>query len=114
MLLLEDIETVKPHIFASVPRLYNRIYDRVMGTIRESNPISRTLFNAGYASKRAAILAGDLSGGRMAPFWDRLVFSKVKARLGGGRCMPIIYVVAWLFKGSMNQCIQNLFTTSLL
>ena len=86
LLLLEDIETVRPHIFASVPRLYNRIYDRVMGTIRDSNPISRALFNAGYASKRAAILAGDPSGGRMAPFWDRLVFSKVKARLGGAHC----------------------------
>ena len=34
--LLDDILELKPHVFCSVPRLWNRIYDRVMGTIRES------------------------------------------------------------------------------
>ena len=32
---------------------------------------------------QAALARGDLSGGRLGPFWDRLVFSKVKARVGG-------------------------------
>jgi long-subunit acyl-CoA synthetase (AMP-forming) len=26
---------------------------------------------------------GDMSGGRWGPFWDKLVFSKVKERVGG-------------------------------
>ena len=47
--------------------------------------MSRRLFERAYASKKAALKAGDLSGGRMGPFWDRLVFSKIKARLGGAR-----------------------------
>ena len=34
--LLDDILELKPHVFCSVPRLWNRIHDRVMGTIRES------------------------------------------------------------------------------
>ena len=34
--LLDDILELKPHVFCSVPRLWNRIYDKVMGTIRES------------------------------------------------------------------------------
>ena len=34
--LLDDILELKPHVFCSVPRLWNRIYDRVMATIRES------------------------------------------------------------------------------
>ncbi len=39
--LLEDIVVLKPHIFASVPRLWNRIYDKVMATIRNGSPITR-------------------------------------------------------------------------
>ena len=81
--LLDDMLELQPTIFTSVPRLYNRIYDRVMGTIRAGNPVARRLFAMAYASKRAALEQGDLSGGRFGGFWDRLVFSKIKARLGG-------------------------------
>ena len=81
--LLDDVMELKPTVFYSVPRLYNRIYDRVMGTIRASNAVSRTLFNRAYASKKAALMQGDLSGGRFGPFWDKLVFSKIRERLGG-------------------------------
>lgn len=81
--LLDDIQELKPIMFCSVPRLWNRIYDRVTATIQASNPISRKLFEAAYASKKAALDRGDLTGGRMGAFWDKLVFSKIKARIGG-------------------------------
>ena len=54
-----------------------------MAGVRESNPLARSLFNAAYASKKAALERGDLSGGRLSPLWDSLVFNKVKAKLGG-------------------------------
>ena len=81
--LLDDMLELKPTIFTSVPRLYNRIYDRVMGTIRAGNPVARRLFAMAYASRRSGLEQGDLSGGRFGAFWDRLVFSKIKTRLGG-------------------------------
>ena len=81
--LLDDVLVLKPTIFASVPRLWNRIHDKVMAVIREGNPVARRLFAAAFASKKAAMEAGDASGGRFGPLWDRLVFSKIKARLGG-------------------------------
>eukprot|EP00775_Hariotina_reticulata_P005555 gene5555-5792_t len=81
--LLDDVLALKPNVFVSVPRLWNRIYDRVMQTMRESNPIKRRLFETAFAYKKAALEAGDLSGGRWGPFWDKLVFSKVKERVGG-------------------------------
>ena len=84
--LLDDIQELKPHMFCSVPRLWNRIYDRVNATIQASNPISRKLFETAYKSKKAALDRGDLSGGKMAGFWDKLVFSKIKARIGGMGC----------------------------
>lgn len=86
--LLDDMQELQPTIFMSVPRLYSRIFDRVMAAIREGNALSRKLFEAGFAAKKAALERGDLTGGRFAPFWDRLVFSKIAARLGGGPRMP--------------------------
>ena len=86
--LLDDIQELKPHMFCSVPRLWNRIYDRVTATIQASNPISRKLFEAAYASKKAALDRGDLTGGRMGAFWDKLVFSKIRARIGGEALKP--------------------------
>jgi long-chain acyl-CoA synthetase len=54
----------------------------------QGNAVSRKLFAAAYAQKRAALRAGDLSGGRLGAFWDALVFSKIRARLGGPPFLP--------------------------
>lgn len=60
MLLLSSsvLQALKPQIFVSVPRLWNRIYDRVMTTMREANPVKRRLFETAFAYKRAALEAG--------------------------------------------------------
>ena len=81
--LLEDVEMLAPTMFSSVPRLYNRIYDKVLAQIESANPIARKLFWTAFHSKKSAIESGDLSGGKLAPLWDRLVFSKIRAKLGG-------------------------------
>jgi long-chain acyl-CoA synthetase len=54
-----------------------------MLTIREGNPLSRRLFEMAYAYKKAALARGDLVGGKLGALYDRLVFSKVRARIGG-------------------------------
>jgi long-chain acyl-CoA synthetase len=33
--LLDDMQVLKPTIFCSVPRLFNRIYDKVMSGVKE-------------------------------------------------------------------------------
>lgn len=83
LLLLEDVEALQPTTFASVPRLYNRIYDKVMAQIATANPVARKLFWTAYNYKRAHILGGDLGGGPLGTFFDALVFSKIRAKLGG-------------------------------
>lgn len=81
--LLDDVQALRPQVFVSVPRLWNRIYDRVMGTIRASGAVSRTLFDKAYNYKKAALERGDRHGGRMGALWDAVVFSKIKAKVGG-------------------------------
>ncbi|KAL7132145.1 hypothetical protein ABFS83_12G052200 [Erythranthe nasuta] len=81
--LLEDVAALKPTIFCSVPRLYNRIYHGVMNSVKMCGFIKKMLFNAAYKAKKQAI-----SNEKSSIIWDMLVFNKLKEKLGGRvRCM---------------------------
>lgn len=77
--IMDDLDALKPTIFASVPRLYNRIYDRIIATVKSSGGLREYLFNVAYNAKKHALEKGKTP----SPVWDRLVFNKIKARLGG-------------------------------
>ncbi|KCV71153.1 hypothetical protein H696_02103 [Fonticula alba] len=77
--LMDDIAALRPTIFVAVPRLLNRVYDRIRATIDASPFLSKFLFDTAYNTK----LANVASGSRTHWLWDRLVFSKVRERLGG-------------------------------
>lgn len=77
--LLDDMAELKPTVFCSVPRLYNRVYDGVMNAVKSSGGLREKLFNAAFNAKRQALLKGK----NASPMWDRLVFNKIKAKLGG-------------------------------
>ncbi|XP_059598823.1 long chain acyl-CoA synthetase 7, peroxisomal isoform X7 [Vitis vinifera] len=77
--LMDDLAALRPTIFCSVPRLYNRIYSGIMNAVQTSGVLRKTLFNAAYNSKKQVII----SGRNPSPMWDRLVFSKIKGMLGG-------------------------------
>ncbi|KAJ0888215.1 putative long-chain-fatty-acid--CoA ligase [Helianthus annuus] len=76
--LLDDMALLKPTIFCSVPRLYNRVYDGVMNAVKSSGGLREELFNAAYNAKRQELLKGK----KASPMWDRLVFDKIKAKCG--------------------------------
>jgi long-chain acyl-CoA synthetase len=80
LVLLEDIEVLRPTTFAGVPRLYNRLYDKVMTMVNSGSPLKRWLFHTAYAAKVSNLRA---TGVVTHSVYDRLVFSKVAARLGG-------------------------------
>lgn len=50
-LLTDDIATLRPTIFAGVPRVYSRIYDKVQATLAEASWIKRTLFETAFNSQ---------------------------------------------------------------
>ncbi|XP_027164833.1 long chain acyl-CoA synthetase 6, peroxisomal-like [Coffea eugenioides] len=77
--LLEDMAVLKPTIFCSVPRLYNKIYAGIMNAVKSSGVLRQRLFYAAYNAKKQAIFSGKKS----PPMWDRLVFNRIKAMLGG-------------------------------
>mmetsp|Transcript_8854 Transcript_8854/g.9824 ORF Transcript_8854/g.9824 Transcript_8854/m.9824 type:complete len:647 (+) Transcript_8854:3-1943(+) len=83
--LIEDIQTLRPTILPGVPRVWNRVYDKIMGQIQDGGYIKRSLFSYAYASKKASVKAT----GSDDSMWNSIVFAKIKEALGG-RCRLII------------------------
>lgn len=77
--LPEDAQELNPTGIIVVPRICNRIYDKVMSMISQSNWFTRIIFKYAYESKRAALR---VHGVFTHWFWDRLVFAKIRTRLG--------------------------------
>ncbi|XP_036445024.1 long-chain-fatty-acid--CoA ligase 6 isoform X1 [Colossoma macropomum] len=77
-LLSDDMKVLRPTIFPVVPRLLNRMYDKIFS--QANNPVKRWLLN--FAAKRKA---SEVSRGviRSDSVWDKIFFSKIQASLGG-------------------------------
>ncbi|UKJ87971.2 long-chain-fatty-acid--CoA ligase 5 [Theileria orientalis] len=87
--VLDDIKTLKPNVFPSVPRLYMRIHDKVFSTVSQKNFLVKMLFNMGLNSKLKKIRK---SGEVTHKVWDKILFKKFKRLLGGN--------VEWMLTGS--------------
>lgn len=77
--LMDDMAALRPTLFCSVPRLYNRIYDGITNAVKASGGLRERLFNAAFNAKKQAVMKGK----NPSPMWDRLVFNKIKEKLGG-------------------------------
>lgn len=78
--LFEDIAILRPTIFPGVPRLFSRMYDKVMQGVNTKGGISKYLFDFAYSSKSKSLDEGINPSGS---FWDGLVFSKIREKFGG-------------------------------
>ena len=84
-----DMERWRPTLMASVPRLYEKIYARVLEKVRSSSALRRRLFHWGKeVGERWVDLRLNGSAvpvGLAAQRWlaDHLVFAKLRARTGG-------------------------------
>jgi len=83
--LLEDVAALRPTMFPGVPRVWQRIYDKVNAQASGAGFPKAQLFSKAYNSKLAKLHKGELDatahidGG----IWDKLVFSKIQALFGG-------------------------------
>jgi len=85
-LLLDDIKTLRPTIFPSVPRLLNLIHDKILSAARAKGGIGLTLFKKGLRAKIKGLEHGHLRNG----MWDSLVFDGIAKRVGLDRCKLIL------------------------
>ncbi|KAJ8408767.1 hypothetical protein AAFF_G00245850 [Aldrovandia affinis] len=77
-LLSEDMKALRPTIFPVVPRLLNRMYDKIFS--QANNPVKRWLLNFAAKRKSAEVQSGVI---RSDSLWDKIFFSKIQASLGG-------------------------------
>merc|ERR1711943_46413 len=78
--LVDDIGVLRPTIFPSVPRLFNRIFDKVMQGVAAKGAVAQWLFHSVFDSKKHQIKN---TGQKPSHMLDNLVFTAVKERLGG-------------------------------
>ncbi|XP_064191093.1 long-chain-fatty-acid--CoA ligase 1a isoform X2 [Anguilla rostrata] len=77
-LLMDDLKTLRPTVFPVVPRLLNRMFDKIFG--QANTPLKRWLLDFASRRKEAELRSGVV---RRDSMWDKLIFSKVQASLGG-------------------------------
>jgi long-chain acyl-CoA synthetase len=78
--LAEDAQTLKPTIFLGVPRVYNKMYDAIRANTIDAPGLKGVLARAGYAAKLQNLINAKTYKHAV---WDKLLFSKVAAVLGG-------------------------------
>ncbi|XP_071951929.1 long-chain-fatty-acid--CoA ligase 6-like isoform X2 [Antedon mediterranea] len=78
-LMTDDLLTLKPTFMACVPRVMNRVYDKVMARVQDSNFIKRWMFSFASTMKGKELERGVV---RNDGIWDG-VFKQVRDSLGG-------------------------------
>uniref|UniRef100_A0A7N6AR37 Arachidonate--CoA ligase n=1 Tax=Anabas testudineus TaxID=64144 RepID=A0A7N6AR37_ANATE len=76
--LMDDLKTLQPTIFPVVPRLLNRMFDKVFS--QANTPLKKWLLDFAFRRKESELKSGVV---RRDSMWDKLIFKKVQASLGG-------------------------------
>ena len=78
--LTEDIGILRPTLFPSVPRLYNKIYGKIKDGLAAKKGVVSWLATKAVNAKLYNLKNG---GGVHHGFYDKVIFKKMKAILGG-------------------------------
>ncbi|KAF0689349.1 Aste57867_19199 [Aphanomyces stellatus] len=84
--LTEDLALIRPTLFVTVPRLLNKIYDKVVNGGQAAGGLKGWLFSLALDTK----LANLKQGLRRHALFDKLIFSKVQQKIGLDRCTLVV------------------------
>ncbi|SOH93960.1 long-chain acyl-CoA synthetase [Monaibacterium marinum] len=80
--VFDNLREVSPHIFTAVPRLWEKIYSRVLILRSEATPFGRWAFDKAMASGAAALQG---KAGLLHPLWDFFVLRNIRQMIGMDR-----------------------------
>jgi long-chain acyl-CoA synthetase len=86
--LAEDLQTVRPSLMISVPRIYERVYNKIQAGLAEKSPLATRLFDLAVETGWRRFLQRQGRGSwhptfLLWPLLDKLVAGKIMAKLGG-------------------------------
>src|SRR6266850_701414 len=85
----DNLKEVRPHFICSVPRVFEKVYARILAGVEAGSPIKKRIFNwamdVGREVSRKQRAGQPIAGGLAfkRKLADRLVFEKLHAALGG-------------------------------
>ncbi|MCE5288841.1 MAG: long-chain fatty acid--CoA ligase [Nocardiaceae bacterium] len=87
--IVDNVGLIQPSFMAAAPRIFEKIYSRVVSTTEAEGGVKAKIFNWAFAVGVDSVRRK--AAGASVPPWraaelaiaDRLVFSKIRARLGG-------------------------------
>ncbi|KAJ2355497.1 medium-chain fatty acid-CoA ligase faa2 [Coemansia sp. RSA 2618] len=77
--LVEDLKELQPTVFVGVPRLFNRIQEKVLSTVKLKGGLPLALFQYAYSTKKSNLGRGQLGHW----LWDRVIFKPLREKFGG-------------------------------
>ncbi|KAJ1896166.1 medium-chain fatty acid-CoA ligase faa2 [Kickxella alabastrina] len=83
--IADDAQALRPTVMAGVPRLFNRIYDRIAAATLYGPGLSGVIARTAIRQKLERLEAGH---GTTHPFWDRVVCKKIRQAFGG--CLEVM------------------------
>ncbi|MFZ5471710.1 MAG: AMP-dependent synthetase/ligase [Myxococcota bacterium] len=84
--LVDNLAHVRPTFVAAVPRIFEKVYNKVVGQAQHAGGLKYAIFQWAFSVGRkvsAERQAGRRAGGLSYAIADKLVFSKLKERFGG-------------------------------
>jgi long-chain acyl-CoA synthetase len=114
----EDLQTIKPTLMISVPRIYERVYNKIQAGLAEKKPMATKLFNLAVETGWKRFLHQQGRGNwhpsfLLWPLLHKLVAGKIMAKLGGNMHMaasggaPLPMTIAKVFIGLGLNLIQG-------
>jgi long-chain acyl-CoA synthetase len=114
----EDLQTIQPTLMISVPRIYERVYNKIQAGLAEKSPVATRLFNLAVDTGWKRFLHQQGRGSwhpsfLLWPLLNKLVASKIMAKLGGKMKMaasggaPLPMPIARVFIGLGLNLIQG-------
>ena len=114
----EDLQTIKPTLMISVPRIYERVYNKIQAGLAEKSPLATKLFNLAVDTGWKRFLHRQGRGSwhpvfLLWPLLNKLVAGKIMAKLGGNMHLaasggaPLPMPIARVFIGLGLNLIQG-------